>query len=340
MSCLAARVGWCGTPDSGPLDDTVLCARSLGAQVQFGFSLPNTLDGDGLCRFAQAADSLGFESIWAPDHVVLPTAATTQYPYSADGSFPRLGHVPFLETITLLSYVAACTERIRIGSTVIIVPYRNPIVQAKMFASLDVLSEGRAVCGVGVGWLEKEFETLGVPYSERGPRTDEYLAIFKCLWTQKDPAFHGRFYSFDGIQFYPKPVQKPHIPIWVGGHTRRAVRRAVAYGDAWHLTRQTPEYVAGLLPYLRERAADAGRDPEEITISLKRTLHFTDLDVPGAAAIGTGGSVVGNTQEVVEDVHRCRELGIHQLTYDFLTDDVDQCIRILEHFAGEVVPAV
>ena len=308
--------------------------------MRFGFALPTAMDGDALCRFAQAAESLGFESIWAPDHIVLPTATTTQYPYSADGSFPRPGHEPFLETMTVLSYVAACTERIRIGSTVIIVPYRNPVVQAKMFASLDVLSGGRAVCGVGVGWLEKEFETLGVPYSERGLRTDEYLAIFKCLWTEKDPEFHGRYYSFDGIQFYPKPIQKPHIPIWVGGHTRRAVRRAVTYGDAWHLTKQTPEYVAGLLPYLREQAAAAGRDPGEIAISLKRTLHFTDLDIAGAGRVGTGGAVIGSTRQVVEDVHHCRELGIHQLMYDFLTDDVDQCIRIIEHFADKVVSAV
>ena len=308
--------------------------------MQFGFPLPGTLDGGALCRFAQTADSLGFESIWAADHIVLPTAPTTQYPYSAAGSFPRPADAPFLEMMTVLSYVAACTNRIRIGSTVSILPYRNPVLQAKMFASLDVLTKGRVVCGIGVGWLEKEFATLGVPYSERGPMSDEYLAVFKCLWTQKDPEFHGRYCSFDAIQFYPKPVQKPHIPIWVGGHTRRAIRRTVAYGDAWHPARQTPEYVADFLPYLRQQATAAGRDPEEITISLKRTLHFTDLGINGGSGAHTGGAVIGATREVVEDIRRCRELGIHQLTYDFLTDDVDQCIRIIEHFADAVVPAV
>ena len=123
--------------------------------MQFGFSLPTVMDGDALCRFARTAEALGFESIWAYDHVVLPTAPTTQYPYSSDGSFPRAGSEPFLETMTVLSYVAACTERVRIGSTVIIVPYRNPVVQAKMFASLDVLGGGRAICGVG-GRLARE----------------------------------------------------------------------------------------------------------------------------------------------------------------------------------------
>lgn len=308
--------------------------------MQFGFSLPTVMDGDALCRFARTAEALGFESIWAYDHVVLPTAPTTQYPYSSDGSFPRAGSEPFLEAMTVLSYVAACTERVRIGSTVIIVPYRNPVVQAKMFASLDVLSGGRAICGVGVGWLEKEFETLDVPYSERGPMTDEYLAIFKDLWTESAPEFHGKYYSYDGIQFYPKPLQKPHIPIWVGGHSKRAVRRAVKYGDAWHVTRHTPEYVAGLLPYLHEQADAAGRDPAEITISLKRALHFTDLGLSGGAGVGTTGAVVGTADDVAEDARRCQKAGIQQLTYDFLTEDMDQCIRIIEHFAEKVVPAV
>ena len=308
--------------------------------MQFGFSLPNTLDGEALCRFAQAADSLGFESIWAPDHIVLPTAPTNQYPYSADGSFSRPGDTPFLELMTVLSYVAACTDRIRVGSTVIILPYRNPVLQAKMFASLDILTGGRVICGVGVGWLEKEFETLGAPYSERGPMSDEHLAILKCLWTEKDPEFHGRYYSFDKIQFYPKPIQKPHIPIWVGGHTRRAIRRAVTYGDAWHPARQTPEYVAELLPYLRQQATEAGRDPDEVTISLKRTLHFADLQIDAGAGVRSGGAVVGTTGDVIEDVRRCQGHGIQQLTYDFLTDDADECVRIIEHFAANVVPAV
>lgn len=307
--------------------------------MRFGFGLPDTIDGDALCRFAQAAEELGFESVWAGDHIVLPTAKTTQYPYTADGSFSRPASAPFLEMMTVLSYLAACTKRIRIGSTVVILPYRNPIVQAKMFASLDVLSGGRAVCGVGVGWLEKEFDVLGVPYADRGAMSDECLAVFKSLWTQDKPEFHGRFFSFDGIEFQPKPVQKPHIPIWVGGHTRRAIRRTVAYGDAWHPTRQTPEYVFGLLPYLRRQAEASGRDPDGITISLKRSLHLTDLGIPEDKGIRSGGAMICTTQQVIDDVRRCQEYGIHQLTYDFRTEDVDACIRIMERFAEKVAPA-
>ena len=308
--------------------------------MRFGFSLPHVMDGDSLRRLAQRADSLGFESIWLGDHIALPTTGTDQYPYTADGSFIRPPDQPFLELMTALGYMAACTSRTRIGSTVIILPYRNPIVVAKMFASLDVLSGGRAICGVGVGWLEKEFDALGVPYADRGARSDECLVILKCLWTQKNPEFHGRFYDFEGVHFYPKPLQKPHIPIWVGGHTRRAIRRAVAYGDAWHPTRQTPQYVADLLPYLGQQAEEAGRDPQEITISLKRSLHFTDLGIAESGAIRSRAAVIGTTQEVIDDVRLCQELGVHQLTYDFRTAGVDAAIRVMEHFAEKVVTAV
>ena len=307
--------------------------------MRFGFALPSSIDGEELCYFAQRAEALGFESIWTGDHIVLPTAGTDQYPYTADGSFSRSADEPFLETMTLLSYVAARTKTIRIGSTVVILPYRNPIVQAKMFASLDVLTGGRVICGVGVGWLEKEFETLGVPYARRGAMSDEWLAIFKCLWTEEYPSHQGEFYSFDGIQLYPKPVQKPQIPIWVGGHTRRAIRRTVAFGDAWHPTRQTPEYVEGMLPYLRHHAREAGRDPSEITISLKRSLHFTDLGLPESGTVRTGGAMIGTTREVIEDVRRCSQIGISQLTYDFRTRDVEACVRTIEHFAAEVTEA-
>lgn len=307
--------------------------------MQFGFTLPNTMDGDELCRFAQKAEELGFESVWAADHIVLPTQPTSQYPYTADGSFRRPHNAPFLETLTTLAYVAACTSRIRIGSTVVIVPYRNPMLQAKMFASLDVLSKGRAVCGVGVGWLEKEFETLKVPYAQRGPMTNEWLEIFINLWTADEPEYHGEFYDYDGIYFFPKPMQKPHIPIWVGGHTRRALRRTAKYGNAWHTTRQTPEFVARHLPYLRAQTAAAGRDPADVTISLKRSLHITDA---GAASNGggggtpTGAGVSGSARQVADDVKKCAELGIQQLTYDFTTADIDDCIRIMERFADKV----
>ncbi len=306
--------------------------------MNIGLSIPRLPDAPGIRRFVQRAEELGFESVLAGDHLLLPTGGTNQYPYTADGSFSRPTDEPFLETMTLLGYMAACTDTIKLGSTVIILPYRNPLVQAKMFASLDVLTGGRMICGVGVGWLEQEFDTLGVPYAERGPMSDEFLEIFRVLWTQANPEFHGKYYDIAGIQFYPKPVQQPYIPIWVGGHSRPALRRVARYGDCWHTTRQTPDFVAQNLPYLRAQTERAGRDPAAISISLKRSLHFTDLDATQEASVLTGGAVIATTQEVIDDVYYCRELGIDQLTYDFRVEGLEAGIRVMEHLAAEVLP--
>ena len=308
--------------------------------MKFGFNLPGTLDGKALLAFASRADELGFESIWSGDHIILPTAGTNQYPYTIDGSFQRPADAPYHEMMTVLSFVAGATERVRIGSTVIILPYRDPVVQAKMFSSLDVLTNGRVICGVGVGWLEKEFDTLRVPYADRGPMSDECLEVMRCLWTEDEPEYHGRFFDFDGIQMYPKPVQKPHIPIWVGGHTGRALRRTAKYGDAWHPTRQTPDYVAAMLPRLANYAEQAGRDAADITISLKRSLFFTDLGLSESGGVRTGGALIASTREIVDDALRCREIGIDQLTFDFRTPDPGDCIRTIEHFAEKVAPAL
>ena len=306
--------------------------------MNIGLSIPRLPDAEGIRRFVMKAEELGFESVLAGDHILLPTGGTNQYPYTADGSFSRPADEPFLETMTMLGYMAACSSTIKLGSTVIILPYRNPLVQAKMFASLDVLTNGRMICGVGVGWLEKEFDTLGVPYAERGAMSDEYLQIFRTLWTQADPEFHGKYFDIEGIQFYPKPVQQPHIPIWVGGHSRAALRRTARLGDCWHTTRQTPDFVAQNLPYLREQAERAGRDPASISISLKRSLHFTDLGASEEKSVRTGGVIIATTREVIDDVYYCRELGIDQLTYDFRVEGADACIEVMEHLAREVLP--
>ncbi len=308
--------------------------------MRYGFALPKSTDGSELVKFAKAVENFGFESVWVGDHIVLPAEETNQYPYTPDGRFVSRPDDPQLDAFIVLSYIASSTSTVDIGTTVAIVPYRNPILQAKMFATLDVLTGGRAVCGVGVGWLEKEFDVLGASYPDRGPVTDEYLQIFRTLWTEDEPEFHGEHYDFDGIYFAPKPVRDGHIPIWVGGHTRRAVRRTVKYGDAWHPTRQTPDFVAHHLPYMREYCETVGRDPAEITMSLKRTLHFTDLGMEEGPANRSNGALIASTGEVIEDVRSCIEIGIDQLTFDFRTSGVDDCVRTMEHFATTVAPAV
>ena len=306
--------------------------------MQFGFTLPDVLDGGKLCWFAQMAEDYGFESVWTGDHIVLPVNVDKQYPYTEDGSFPGKDSASFLEAVTLLSFIGSCTSNIRIGSTVIILPYRNPILQAKMFASLDVLTKGRVICGVGVGWLEKEFDLLGVPFKERGAMSDECLEVMKSIWTDEHPEYHGKFFEFKDIQSLPKPIQQPHIPIWVGGHSRRAIRRAVRYGNAWHPSRQSPEYVNSQLSYLRRESRSIGRDPDDIIISLKRTIHFTDIDIDESSKMPSNAAVIGTTEDIIKDVLYCNTLGIQQLTYDFRVNEVVDCVKIMEHFARNVMP--
>jgi len=306
--------------------------------LEIGISIPRLPDAQGLKRYVERAEELGFESVLAGDHIVLPTDGTNQYPYTSDGSFSRPTDEPFLETMTLLGYLAACTSRIKLGSTVVILPYRNPVVQAKMFASLDVLTNGRIICGVGVGWLEKEFEILGLDYHQRGAMTNEFLEIMQELWTQPNPEYHGKYYRFDGIKFEPKPVQQSGIPIWVGGHTKAALRRTAKYGSCWHTSRQTPDFVAENLPYLRERIEKEGRDQSEVTVSLKRSLHFTDIGMNEGNYVRSGGSLVATTGEVLEDLHICQEIGINQLTFDFRVESLPDCIRVMEHLAENVLP--
>ena len=306
--------------------------------MDIGIGLPRSIDANGLKRFVRRAEELGLGSVLVGDHIILPTGGTTQYPYTADGSFPDASQDPFLETMTLLGFLAACTDTIKLGSTVVILPYRYPVVQAKMFASLDVLANGRIICGVGVGWLEKEFEILGVPFEQRGPMSDEFLEIFKVLWTEEKPEFKGRFYQIEGIDFYPKPLQKPHIPIWVGGHSRAALRRTAKYGDYWHTTRQTPEFVARNIPYLRQQTELAERDPDKVLISLKRSVHFSDLGVAEGTAALSGGALVASTKEIIDDVYRCWELGIRQLTYDFRVEGLDESIQVMDHLAQQLLP--
>jgi probable F420-dependent oxidoreductase len=305
--------------------------------MKFGIAYPTLLDGDEIKRFAIRTEELGFDSLWVGDHVVFPAQATHGYPYTADGSFQRPPDMPFIEPFTLLSFIAAVTSRIKIGASVIIVPYRHPIVQAKMLAGLDVLTGGRVLCGVGVGWLKAEFDALDAPFEHRGAMTDEYIEIFKCLWREPIPSYQGRFHQFADITFEPKPVQQPHIPIWVGGHARNAIRRAVRHGDAWHPTRQTPHWVAERLPFLRAYAEQQGRDVDSITISLKRALHFTDLGLPQGDSPLTTGTVIGTAQDVVDDIKRCEDIGIDQVTFDFRSDDYAACVRVMESLAERVM---
>lgn len=192
----------------------------------FGVNVGAFDNANAIERLATTAEGVGFESLWTGEHVVL---IDPQEPPS-----PVPPHSPFLDTIATLAFIAAKTETIKIGSGIILIAQRNPIVLAKELAGIDILSKGRLLFGLGVGYVEGEFDALGIPYAERGPRTSEHIEVIRTMWTQEKPTFDGQFTSFSGIQSRPHPLQKPHPPILVGGMSPPALRRAVTQGDGWY----------------------------------------------------------------------------------------------------------
>ena len=228
----------------------------------FGANVGAFANPDSIERLATTAEGVGFESLWTGEHVILidPQEAPSPVPPES----------PFLDTIATLAFIAAKTEKIKIGSGIILLAQRNPIVLAKELAHIDVLSKGRLLFGLGVGYVEGEFDALGIPYAERGPRATEHIEVIRTLWTQEKPAFDGQFTSFSGIQMRPLPVQKPHPPILVGGMSPPALRRAVSQGDGWYGFFLDVDGTAAKIRELEETAKKVERPAElgKLTISV------------------------------------------------------------------------
>jgi probable F420-dependent oxidoreductase len=258
----------------------------------FGINFGPCADPQLAAHVARAAEEAGFESVWTGEHVVLPDP---QAPPS-----PAPPHTPMLDPAVALAHLAASTRRIRLATGIIILPQRNPLVLAKELASVDVVSGGRLVFGLGSGYLKPEFDALGVSFQRKGARTSEAIEVIRALWTQESPAFRGEFWSFSGIQAMPRPLQKPHPPIVVGGHSPGAFRRAVAQGNGWYgfaldLAR-TRECVAGLEKARAEVARPAALGPLEIGVTPSVALdrdsarRFEDLGVARLVPIARGRS--------------------------------------------------
>ena len=200
--------------------------------MRYGFYLPTrgrTATPNDLEILVRRGEALGFASVMIADHIVFPSVVTSKYPYTVNGVFPGQGDA--LEQLALMAFIAGKTERLRLVTSVMILPYRNPVATAKTLATIDVLSRGRVTVGVGVGWLREEFEALAAAdFDRRGAVSDEYIRIFKALWTQSPASFAGEFYRFDSVRCLPHPVQTPHPPIWIGGHSKAALRRVARLG--------------------------------------------------------------------------------------------------------------
>jgi probable F420-dependent oxidoreductase len=310
--------------------------------MRYGFYLPTrgpTATREGILALAREGERLGFHSAMIADHIVFPVKSESHYPYTLDRKHPSGGDA--LETFSILGVVAGATERLRLVTSVLVLPYRNPVLTAKTVASLDVLSGGRVTLGVGVGWLKEEFEALASPdFERRGAVTDEWLAIFKALWTRSPASFQGKFYSFADIRAEPFPVQKPHPPIWVGGHSPAALRRTARHGDGWHpvgavaASPLPPEEMKAHLGILKKLTHEAGRDFSALTISYKAPLY--DTGVPDRD--GRRRSFSGTPQEIASDIRSFAAIGVHELIFDFRGTSIAGSIEGLQRFAAEVMP--
>src|SRR6185436_2906935 len=297
-----------GGPSLGPPSGQYHCEPGGLIDMEIGCHLPNQgplATREAVVTFAREAEKRDVASLWISDHVIFPRTATGSYP---GGRFPHPPDKAYLEPVTVLTAAAVVTDRARLGSSVFILGHRHPVVMAKMLASIDALSGGRLICGVGVGWWKEELEILGVPFHARGRHADEAIQAFKALWTMDNPAFDGEFFRFRDLGFAPKPVQKPHPPIWVGGDSPGAFRRVVTLGDGWHATSKTPAQLKDALGRLREAADRAGRPFDTLEISLR--FGLTD------AMLASGG------REAIDTLGEYKRLGLTHIVLEFRRDDL------------------
>ena len=298
-----------------------MTASSTGKRIKIGCHLPvygPVARREPLIAFARRVETLGYDSLWVSDHVVIHWQIASRYPYNATGDFPLPPTGDFLEPLTALGLVAGVTDRIALGTSVLVLPHRHPVLAAKMLATLDHLAPGRVICGAGVGWMREEIELLGAPYARRGAWSDEAIRVMRACWTEERAAFAGEFFRFDPVGCHPRPARGT-IPVWIGGHTPRALRRVAELGDGWHAAFATPVAMREGLAKLREACAKVGRDPAEITLSVRM----------GFAAKRASTDALAELQEL-------RQIGVGHIVVETRVTDVDDSTRILERFVSEV----
>jgi probable F420-dependent oxidoreductase len=290
---------------------------------------------------AQRAEDLGYDHVWVSDHIILPKKVDSFYPYAADGVATFKPDEPYYEPLAALNFIAGCTQRIRLGTHVLIIPYRNPVLTAKILSTLDVLSGGRLILGAGVGWMEEEFKAMGLDtYKERGAVTDEYLQIYKELWTKEDASFDGKYYQISDTGFEPKPVQKPHPPIWIGGHSGPAVHRAARYGDGWMPIGLRPpailepEELAGKIARLRKLTVEAGRPEDAVSLTFSTGVVFND------ASGSSRAWMQGNPEQIASDLRQYQDLGVSNFIINFQGGTVPELQENMERFSREVMTLI
>ncbi len=273
---------------------------------------------EALTLFARRAESLGYDSLWVSDHVVIPWEIRSRYPYNATGDFPLSPSTDFLEPLAVMALVAGITSRIRLGTSVLVLPHRHPVLTAKMLATVDHLAPGRVILGAGVGWMKEEIELFGVKHERRGAWSDEAIRVMRACWHDDRVSFKGEFFSFDNLGVRPRPANGT-IPIWIGGHTERALARVATLGDGWHAAFPSAEKMRDGIAALKKACAKEGRDPATLTISAR-------VGLPARKS----------ADELITELRALRDLGVGHVILESRMRDLPEMIQTYERFAKDV----
>ena len=309
----------------------------LSATFALALGAPPEEQGAYACRLASLCEEVGLDSIWFADRTVYPVDLAERYPDRWGPGKSDPGGQNVLEPVTALSFIAGRTQKITLGFSVLILPFRHPVLNAKMVTTLDVLSGGRVVFGGGLGWMREEFEAMGADFAERGRVTDEHLEMFKALCTQETASYSGRHFGISGKTFYPKPVQRPHPPIWIGGSSRAAMRRAARLGDVWFPIGVAPDDLAARLPALRRMCEDNGRPPGSVGVAMGLSL---ELDRPRTEGAGVRAPLSGSSTEIRDDLRRYRDAGVDHAVFSIPSRDWSHTEDSIRRLAEEIAPSV
>ena len=308
--------------------------------MRIGVTVPNVhetlAERTTIEAVGRMADDLWLDSVWCNDHLAIPGARDgggAEPAYAAAYGEQRGQQI--YEPLIVLAYLAAVTRRVMLGTSVYLLALRNPLLAARQAVSLDRLSDGRLVLGVGVGWLESEFAALGVPYRERGSRTDEAIAVLKALCGPDSAEFHGRHHSFTSVEFLPKPVQLPHPPLWIGGRSDAAVRRAARAGDAWHPSHLTVGELGRRVPELHAECERAGRSADDVTVTTRRKLVLAAS--PDAEADRV---LQGDPGAIAATVAELEQVGVAHLIVEIPGSSEGELLENLDWFGREVLPEI
>ena len=316
--------------------------------MQIGCSAPTSgplIAPDSLVRIATEAEMLGFDYVTVSDHVMMPKSVVSRYPYSESGEFPSGAGAARLEQLATAAFIAAATSKLRIVTSVMVVPHRPAVLTAKMLATIDYLSKGRLTLGIGAGWCKEEFEVIGAPpFDDRGHVTDEWMMVCKELWSSDDPRFDGKYVKFNDVVFTPKPAQKS-IPIWVGGESGPALRRTAKYADAWYPIGTNPQFpmdtltrLKGGVAKLKELTEKAGRNPASVGVTYR--VSSNPEAQPKGTVNGERKLFTGGGADYAGDIKALQDAGVASFDFGLFGTTLDATLGNLRRFKDDVMAKV